>query len=72
MLNLEDWIMIKQIREKGGYLEDIARELGVSSTPSIERCCVKERQEGANGAYAQCNRSMSEVQRARAIAYSAM
>jgi len=30
MLNREDWLMIRELREKGCYLEDIARKVGVS------------------------------------------
>jgi transposase len=41
MFNREDWIMIKQMREKGCYLEDIAREMGVSSK-TISRALHRE------------------------------
>jgi transposase len=41
MLNREDWIMIKQMRERGCYFEDIARELGVSSK-TISRALHRE------------------------------
>jgi transposase len=41
MLKREDWIMIKQMREKGCYLEDIAREMGVSSK-TISRALYRE------------------------------